>query len=234
MPRSVRVLYVIDVTLGLAYFLVVMFPNLSYKLWHFFHLELEQNLPTWYSSTKLFVLAVLVGLFALSRYDRRQPTTLALFALPCMFLALSLDEIAELHEWLGYRLDVLFPEGDRAATAFEYTGIWGFVIGIPFLLISLGLLLALRRHLRISAAALPKLMVGMVLLIVGACGVETFANFIDRESPYFFLQVLGEEVLEMLGVTTMIWGSIDLLRAQGFKLTWLGMPGEEASERSLS
>jgi hypothetical protein len=70
----------------------------------------------------------------------------------------------------------------------------------------------------------------MVLLVVGACGVETFANFIDRESPYFFLQVLTEEVMEMMGVTTMIWGALDLLLAQGFRLTWRGREEAQSGE----
>jgi hypothetical protein len=140
MPRVVRFLYATNIALALAYTFFVSIPVISLKLRNFFHLELENNLPTWYSTLQLFALAFLMGLFALSRYDRGRPSTLALFSLPAVFLALSLDEVAEIHEWVGYRLDYFLPTGDRSATPFEYTGIWGFVIGIPFLLICLGLL----------------------------------------------------------------------------------------------
>ena len=50
---------------------------------------------------------------------------------------MSIDESVQIHEWLGAQSDILFAGGNRVGTAFENSGIWMFLFGLPFLAIFL-------------------------------------------------------------------------------------------------
>ncbi len=63
------------------------------------NLEQEANVPTWYSSGKLLVLSVLSLVFAAAAGDARRPGPVALWGMTAaLFLGLSMDETATLHE----------------------------------------------------------------------------------------------------------------------------------------
>ncbi len=218
-PWLVVPFFAMNLALGAA-FLFVSALDLPYgKLNGFFNLEAERNLPTWYSTLQLFVLAVMTGLFAASRFDRTQPRSWFLWGLTLVFLAMSMDEIAEIHEYLGYESDVLLPGGDRKQTPFGYTGIWMFLIGVPFLLFALGLVMSVRRYFAAAPGVLKKFIVGFLVLVGGASGVETAANFVVLGSAWHVVQVFFEETMEMTGVTIMLWGAYDLVRASGFVIS---------------
>jgi hypothetical protein len=71
-----------------------------------FSLSYEGNLPSWYSAMLLFGCSVLLGLAAADarRSSAPHPRRWALLAL--VFLYMSLDEAAELHEHLGGLLEL--------------------------------------------------------------------------------------------------------------------------------
>jgi hypothetical protein len=54
--------------------------------------------------------------------------------------------------------------------------------------------------------------------MAGALGIETLRNFVVRGSGAYAAEVVAEELLEMLGVTILLWGCLDLLRAYGIRL----------------
>jgi hypothetical protein len=89
-------------------------------------LDGERNLPTWYSSIKLFAIAACLGLLAW--IERSSKGSLLFAALALVFLGFSADEIIQAHEALGERLDDLLPGGDRRNTVFVETGIWMFIL----------------------------------------------------------------------------------------------------------
>jgi uncharacterized membrane protein len=105
-----------------------------WKLTVLINLDGEANMPAWYSSMQLFLVAGLMAIFAYIKFDKENKVSWNLLLWPLIFMALSLDEAAKIHEWLGGKLDVLLPGGTRENTLFWYTGIWMFLLGAPFLM----------------------------------------------------------------------------------------------------
>lgn len=216
-PPPIVLCLAADVGLAVLFVADQATGGIAWKLTVLLHLEMEQNLPTWYSAIQLFLAAAAFGLFAwrnVSRGDRRSWT---LLVLPAALLFFSIDEIAELHEWLGYKLDVLLPGGDRRNTPFWYTGIYMFVVGVPVLVAGLALIVSLRRYFASAPGVLRLLAGGFALMMLGAAGIETVANFVPVESFAHVLQVAAEECCEMLGVTLMLWAGLRLLESHGFR-----------------
>jgi hypothetical protein len=182
----------------------------------FLDLDGEANLPTWYASIKWFCVATLLGIFAHHHVTLSQSKSWPLVTLPLVFLALSLDETAQIHEWLGRESDTLLPGGSRTHTLFSRTGIWMFVIGVPFLFFFVVLISSMRSYFQRAPSALVKVLLGMAIALAGAIGVETLSNFVGRNSVYNVLQILLEESCEMLGATIVLWGSYELLHRHGF------------------
>jgi hypothetical protein len=168
----------------------------------------EANLPTWYSSIKLFMLAFL--LLALARGFIRSGGHRAwiMLILALVFFGLSLDEVASFHERLGSALDVLLPGGQRVNTIFYKTGIWMFILAVPLLVGLLWMVLAMRGVWE-NGRATVIFIVGLVVFLGSAGGLEILDNFTSGVSAT--LQVMAEEVGEMLGVTIMLGAAYELL-----------------------
>jgi hypothetical protein len=179
-------------------------------------LDGEQNLPTWYSSIKLFAIAACLGLLAW--IERSSKGSLLFAALALVFLGFSADEIIQAHEALGERLDDLLPGGDRRNTVFVETGIWMFVLGLPAIAAITLLFWYGRSVLRMAPAAFTKCLVGLAVFAAGALGMETLSNFTVPGSAAQLAQVTVEELLEMLGATILLWGCVDLLQAWNVRL----------------
>lgn len=217
--RIILALVAADLAICLAYLIDAGTGGASVKLSLLLDLEGEGNLPTWFSSMQLFLVAGTTALFAAGVSERARRSTWLAWALPAAFLALSLDEVAEIHEYLGYRSDALLPGRDRANTVFSYTGIWMFVIALPFLAIMAALLWRLRRHFR-AAGVLRKYLAGLALLVVGAAGGDLVANFVTVGSWAHVIEVFFEELGEMLGATIMVWAGLEQLRAGAIAPRW--------------
>ncbi len=217
-PSFVLLLVIIDLTLGSAY----LFNELAGRPSREFNIQLdlngEANLPTWYASTKWFCVAILLGIFAHHNATLSQRKSWLLVILPLVFLAFSVDESIRLHEWLGDQSDRLLPTGSRKHILFSRTGIWMFVIGVPFLAFFVGLVFSIRSYFQPAPGAFVKVLLGMAITLAGAIGIETLSNFVAPNSVYDGLQVFFEELCEMLGATIVLWGSYELLYRHGFAL----------------
>lgn len=216
-PWPVCALFAIDLALGLAYLGDRKVGSPWRALRNFIDLGGEGNLPAWYSSMQLAAVALLFGLFAARNFRSSHRGSWALALLPALFLLLSLDEVAQIHEMLGGKSDALFPGGTRKGTAFHRTGIWMFVLGLPFLLVLLLLWPAVSKWLRGAPGVERKLVLGFALLLGGALGVETVSNFM-ADGIAAILEAFLEETLEMAGATVLFWAGYDLLRASRFSI----------------
>jgi hypothetical protein len=219
-PALILVLFIIDIALGLGYISNELLGRPYGKLTVFLDLAEERNLPTWYSSIQWFLVAIFLGLFAHCNFSLRQKRSWLLLVVSLLFLALSLDEVAEIHEWLGLKSDVLLPASTRRNTLIPKTGIWMLVIGVPFLALFVVLISSIRIYFQRAPDALVKILLGMLMMVIGAVGFETLTNFVARGTMYGVLQVFSEEFCEMVGATTVLWGSYELLLAHGFTF-WL-------------
>ena len=209
-PRFIVVLLGIDVALGLVYLAYFLIGHPIEPLAKLIDLDGEANLPTWYSSIQWFCVAYLAWVFAARHADRARVRSWFLLALPLVFLLFSLDEVAQLHEHLGVMSDVLLPNGTRDATAFSHTGLFFLLIGVPFVIVFVGLLTAVRPFLSGHPAAFMKLVGGMALFIFAAVGLDALSNLTTDGTLSATIQVLTEEVTEMVAATIVLWGAYEL------------------------
>jgi hypothetical protein len=229
--RAARALVVVDLSLVAAYFGHVAVGQPTFKVRELLDLNSESSLAVWYSSVKLFAVALVTGLFAvaLARVSGRETRPVGAYmlgVLALMVLAMSIDEIVQLHEWVSARSDALLPEGTRDSTAFRHTGIWTFVVGIPAAVAFAFVLRGARSEFRPEDTRFWQFAGGLFLLLLGALGVETLSNAADDiESTAFKVMVGFEEGLELLGATLMFAGIVGRTRP---RLVPTGLPDAAA------
>jgi hypothetical protein len=216
MPVLVRVMFTLDLLMGLLYIVSRRVRNsIGKPLLNFFDLNTETNLPSWYSAAQLALIGGLLVVFAGVQLRRGARAAWAVMLAGVAFCFLSLDETTSLHENFGYWLDHLRHRRD---TVFAETGFWMLICGPAFLgaLVLVGL--AARRYLRGRRGVVTKLAFGAALFVAAGAGVEALSNFATPHGTAARLLILAEEMGEMLGATTMLWGVCELMRSHGLRL----------------
>lgn len=192
------------------------------RLRYFLSLDDESTLQAWYSSMQWFVAGCLYGVLFIYAYRSRLRGMLAVGLFASLCIAFSLDEIAWIHEWVGQKLDVFLPGGDRANTILARTGFWPLIIGIPVLgVLAMILFRARSLFFPISPQAFRLLAAGLIVMFTGALVLELMVNALEPPVQYggvHLLQHASEEFLEMLGVTIIVWSGIEILQAHGIEL----------------
>lgn len=215
-PTIVAFFLIADIAL-LSFYIVNQVVGTPFDtLTRLFDLNGEASLPNWYSVIQLACVAALTGLFAFRNVHTGQIRTWPLLLLPLFFIALSIDESVQIHEWLGQKSDALLPGNSRENTFLAETGIWMFLFGIPLFAGFLGIIYILRRYFRTVPGVLPKLLLGVAILVTGATLIEILSNFVKYNSVWHHLEIVSEEGCEMLGVTMILWAFHDLLLGHGF------------------
>jgi len=217
-PLFIFYLFLIDLAIPLAYLLNHYVGEPSYTITNLLDLDGEGNLPSWYSTIQLFLVSLLTGVFAARNFDRSRMDAWFLILFPMVFLLLSLDETAQIHESLGKISDVLLPGGSRKGTAFGGTGIWVFLLGVPFTVGFFFLLYSIRGYFIRVPRALGKFIVGISIFLFGATMLELLSNISVGQHDFSSIQIFSEELFEMIGETVMVWAAYDLLVAYGFTL----------------
>jgi len=179
-----------------------------YGLVPLFNFDRENNIPTLFSSLLLLASAILLMSIAVIHNRLRNPW-LPWLGLACIFLFLSYDEIASLHEKL------IMP----VRNAMDVSGIFYFAWVIPYMFI-LPLLLAVYSRFLIR---LPKRFMGLFILsggiyISGALGLELLgglhaSNFGVDGIQYSVIYTF-EELLEMLGVMLFIYSLLSYIKSE--------------------
>lgn len=217
-PFIVRLLFLVDLSLCFTYLLSYLFPyHYDPFLFRLFDLGGEANIPTWYSSIKLFSISALAALFAYRKFDCVHITSWLLILLPILFLLLSVDESASIHEWLGGKTDYILLDAKREETLFKITGTWMFIAGVPFFIFFLILMVSIKKYFDGKKYVLMMIFFGMMIFLSGALGVELLSNIVEN-SFYIVLQNLCEELLEIAGVTIIFWGFYHLTDFNWHKL----------------
>ncbi|MBE9070688.1 hypothetical protein IQ260_29025 [Leptolyngbya cf. ectocarpi LEGE 11479] len=209
-PRSVVWLATLDAVFCLAYVGTYLLAPAHFGFARYWDLDFEGGIATWYSMLKLLSIAILATVFVRRKVAEGQGSPV-LFGLPTIFLAMAIDEIARLHERIGKFSDILLPDGSRANTPFQETGLWIFLVGIPFIVFFLWWIYRFKKKLAGYGAEVRMLGMGVFLLLLGALGVEFLSNFLFDD----FTQLVGitlEEGLEMLGATVIFWAVLAMVR----------------------
>jgi hypothetical protein len=169
------------------------------KFFQEFSLDREANVPSWFSSALLLTAAAVLALVALDALARKARWGRHWAGLSVVYVVLSLDETAEIHErigsWLRAHLHLHGP--------LHYAGV------VPALALALFVGITYVRFLR----ALPReTMLGILLAaaiyITGAAGVEAasgwWAEGHGSKSTALLLVSTVEENLEMFGTLLFI------------------------------
>jgi hypothetical protein len=164
-----------------------------------FSLDREANVPSWFSSALLLTAAALLALVALDALAQRAPWRRHWAGLSLVFVVLSLDETAEIHErigsWLRAHLHLHGP--------LHYAGI------VPALALALFVGATYIRFLRgLPRTTLVGILVAAAIYITGAAGVEAatgwWAERHGSGSTALLLVSTVEENLEMIGTLLFI------------------------------
>jgi hypothetical protein len=166
--------------------------EVNWLIFQLFDLDEENNLPTWFSSFLLLNCSLVLYLFARINRDKNY---FHWMLLSIGFLALSLDEVAGVHESIH--------------TAIDFN--WAYAGGI--LVLALGLsfirfLLSLDRRLAIL------FIISGFIYVSGIIGVELLSEDMDEDSMAYGFATAVEEGLEMLGALLFLAVNLDELKRQ--------------------
>ncbi len=171
-----------------------------------FSVNLEASIPTWYATILLFVSAVLLALITAVKLKQKDPYARYWLGLSIVFLYLSVDEGAAIHEIFS----------DPLQAALHTTGYLNFAWLIVFVpLVLLFALLYLRFLFHLPARIRNLVILAGVLYVGGAVIVEAIsANrwYVDGGVSFPYLAIATvEELCEMLGVVVFIFALLSYL-----------------------
>jgi hypothetical protein len=203
-PRALLAVFVpaillLNVANAIAVFLYHHRHHHGGRFFQEFSLDQEANVPSWFSSALLLTAAALLALVALDALARKAPWGRHWAGLSLVFVVLSLDETAEIHErigsWLRAHLHLHGP--------LHYAGV------IPALALALFVGITYVRFLRaLPRATLLGILVAAAIYITGAAGVEAasgwWAEGHGSGSTALLLVSSVEENLEMVGTLFFI------------------------------
>lgn len=175
-----------------------------------FSLAQEANVPTWYSSVALLGCAALLAVVSGVEREAGSRFVLHWKILSLVFLGLSLDEAAELHELLAGPLRGLLDAG----------GVFYFAWVVPGIALVAVLALAYARFLAHLPASTRRLfLAAATTFVAGAVGAEMVGGAWGEAHGFdtagTALIWTAEEVLEMLGVVVFVYALLRHLELRG-------------------
>lgn len=163
-----------------------------------FDLNTEFNVPTWFSATQLVFAAVIA--WSVARVDRGYRWHWSVLGVLLAFIAV--DEIAQVHEWVGEMLHQRFDTSGALYFAWVIPyGLAAIVLGLAYL----KFWLAMPRDTRLLMLA------AAVLLVGGAIGLELAEGLWATHVGYGRVMralCLVEECAEMLGVAVLVYAML--------------------------
>lgn len=181
------------------------------RVGYLFDLNREGNLPTWFSTVQLLLVALSVRTVGRGAREAGE-WALPWNGLAVLFVYLSLDEATDLHFYWGVGLSA--PES--AADLYAWL--------VPGIVLSASVGLA---YLRWVLSRAPRVRVHFIaagaVYVLGAIGFEYVGSLVVDETffnlPYLVASTI-EEVLEMLGVLIMLRGVFLELDRRGLRLAF--------------
>lgn len=164
-----------------------------------FSLDGEANIPAWYSSSLLLLASMLLGIIGLAKKKLDDRYALHWGALSLIFLFLSLDEAAIIHEMSIKPLRILFHTGGLLYYAWVVPGAEAvFIVGLAYL----------RFLADLPARTRLLFYVAGTLFVGGSLGMESLsgqhAELYGEGNLGYHLIITIEESLEMSGVITFL------------------------------
>lgn len=212
MRRLIACFFLTDVALAAMYLVFFLIGNpLGNDRPGMFDMNGEGNIPSWYSAMKLLAVAICAYFYGrLVLLDDALAGWLILLG-AALFIFLSMDEGATLHEKIGDRFNMLVSgTGDLTAKPIlERTGLWMVFLGPPLLIGLISGVAFLRKRLAIPTNIFVKAIAGIVIFVVAAAPGDIAYNYVSGNIET--IQIAIEEFSEMIGVTLILWAVMSLL-----------------------
>jgi hypothetical protein len=211
-PVALFLLSVVGVLVLIHSIILILFfqiddPAVFYFL-RWFDLDIEYNIPSFYSAFSLFVCAALFLVIATREPKSWNYQTVCWFGLAALFLFLSIDEAFTIHERIG----------DRFEGHFHATGLFYFPWILPY---SVGLLALIVLYSKFlwnlpKRTAIQFILCGIVFLAGAAFfdmlgGREAELNGYD--SATYCLLYTVEESLEMVAIAGLIYSLLSYIES---------------------
>lgn len=181
------------------------FVNLRKIYIRLFDLNREANIPTWFSSILLILNAFTLAIIAIHTKAQRGSYHTQWFVLAAIFLYLSIDEAALLHEMME----------KPVRRAFDLKGYLYFAWIIP----AVCFLVVLGVYIRRLLFDLPKMtrwlfVIAGCVYVVGAVGMEMIGSNIfythgGHKPIAYYLWATMEETFEMVGLIIFFYALLD-------------------------
>ncbi len=179
-----------------------------------FNMDLEENAPTWFSSCILAISALL--LCAIAKVNRARGEDWRLWALlSAIFVLLSLDEVAQIHEQIG----TLFSAAGGLEGA---TRAYAWLIPYSVVVVVLGLAY-LRFVLRLPTTIRNLMILSGGLYILGAMGIELFGSLFwdaNHQDWRYWAVLTVEETVEMSGISLFIYTLLSHMQTLDMGITF--------------
>ncbi|MZH01943.1 MAG: hypothetical protein F3745_00660 [Nitrospinae bacterium] len=184
-----------------------------YGLANLFMLDLEQNVPTWFSSFLILLSSMLLAVICLTLQSNADRTCFYWGSLAVLFLFLSIDEAAGVHELL------MSP----VRNYFNTSGFFYFAWVIPAMLVVLACaIIYLRFLLSLPRDIMLRMILAAFIYVSGAIGMEMVSGAVrsyngeteGTRSLTYEMVVILEESLEMIGMAFFIYTLLIYLASQ--------------------
>ena len=184
---------------------VLGFANLK-GLVPLFDLNKERNIPSTYSSFTLLFCCVLIAVIAIMKHKQGDRSAFQWKCLSLIFLYLSVDEAASLHELANAPLK----------QALNFGGIFYFAWVIPgAILVGIFVIAYFKFLLSLPTKTRNLFIVAGVIYVGGALGIElvggAYAYENDMKNLAYSIITTIEEGLEMLGILVFIYALLDYI-----------------------
>ncbi|MBI3653699.1 MAG: hypothetical protein HY231_21925 [Acidobacteria bacterium] len=169
-------------------------------------LDGEGNLPTWFSSFQLALIALALGFLAFQQRKSERPSKIFLALLASVFLLWSADETAQMHERLTAFIGQRYVDWLPAFFAQHQSLVALFIVAALVLARWLwaDVLAFWQTHKRASLLAIA----GFGVVVLGGAILETigYKFFLNGTTPLLYqTEVCFEEFFEMLGASLILY-----------------------------
>lgn len=190
----------------------------------------DSSIPTWYSSLALLLCSILLATIAATKKQRGERYATHWGVLSAIFLILSIDEVARIHETLGGVSATLPKSFGFTPSGFIYY-FW-VVPGAVFVLVVL--LVNVRFLLHLPKRTLLLFLAAGGVFVVGAIGVEMVGSRLEFDviqsrgkfmnapvdtQVMYVVAVAIEELLEMLGIIIFVYALLSYMGFQAKEVT---------------
>lgn len=181
--------------------------RILFRFVELFNLNLEANVPAWYSA---FLMIVISGLSLFISKVNTLPEKKYFLGMSVLFLMMSVDEISSIHEIMNNPV--------RNALSLSGAFYWAWIV--PGLIFLFMMIFVFRQFFMMINRRFRRLFIlSGFIYIMGAVGFEMLGGWLYSnklgDSYFYIFEVVVEESLEMFGLLLFIYALIEYIKSFG-------------------